>query len=363
MRLPTDRYIDIATGGDSATGSATGTLRLRYWFEGDHGPPLVLIHGIGGSVDVWRKQFEHLALTHCVLALDLPGCGRSAIPPQYPSDTLGMLAGAVRAVMQAVGIEQATVIGSSLGGAVAVEFAMRWPALVSALVLIGPAGMTHKVAWTLRLMTIRGVGELMTLPDRTRTGHAIRGCVANPAVVEEEDIDRAFALATLPGAQDAFLRLLRTYANVRGLDRNELHRLQAGMRTIHAPTLVIWGEQDQILPVAGAYAALHSLPNAGLIVRKGSGHLVFIDEPAWFDELVTAFVRSPAHILACVRREAPVPDAAEPQQAQAAKQALIPAPAPVSRYLTPRTLAVTAAGLLLVAGVQFFRQQNGQPPA
>lgn len=351
MQLPTDRYVDV------------DGLRLRYWLEGDAGPNLVLIHGIGGSVDVWRRQFEHLPLTHRVLALDLPGCGRSAIPANYPPDTLRLLAGAVRAVMQAAGIGQATIIGSSLGGAVTVEFAMRWPEMVSSLVLIGPAGMSHKVTWALRLMTIRGVGELMTLPDRTRTAHAIRGCVANPAAVEEEDIDRAFAMATLPGAQDAFLRLLRTYASVRGIDRKELHRLQAGMRTIHTPTLVIWGEQDQILPVSAASAVLSYLSAAALIVRKKSGHLVFVEEPVWFNDQVSEFVRAPAQVLAGLRNESPGAEPTEWQWERVDHQRMLPAPAPVSRYLTPRTVTAAVVGLLLVAGIRFARQQNDQSAA
>lgn len=286
MRLPTDRFVEI------------DNLRLRYWLEGDEGPNLVLIHGIGGAVNVWRKQFEGLAHTHRVLAVDLPGCGRSAIPPLYPPDTLRLLAAAVRGVMQAAGMASATIVGSSLGGAVAVEFAFRWPELAASLVLIGPAGMTHKVAWPLRLVTLRGVGEALTLPDRARTAQAIRQCVADPASVAEEDIDRAFAMATLPGAQDAFLRLLRTYATITGLDRRELRRLQAAMHTIHAPVLVIWGAQDRILPVTAAQSALAHLPNAGLIVRPESGHLVFVEDPGWFNAAIAEFVATPEVTLA-----------------------------------------------------------------
>jgi pimeloyl-ACP methyl ester carboxylesterase len=350
MRLPTDRYTDV------------DGLRLRYWLEGDRGPNLVLIHGIGGAVDVWRKQFEQLPHTHRVLAIDLPGCGRSEIPANYPPDTLRVLATAVREVMRQAGMEQATIIGSSLGGAVTIEFAMRWPEMAPLLVLIGPAGMSHKVAWALRLMSIRGVGELLTLPDRARTGQAIRGCVADPATVTAEDIDRAFEMATLPGAQDAFLRLLRAYASVRGLDRNELRRLQIGMRTIHAPTLVIWGEQDRILPVSAAAIALEHLPNAGLIVRKESGHLVFVEEPAWFDQIVTEFVHAPAQVLDRVRAESPVTTTLNEPSVEPAGNLPIFAPASVARYLTPRTVAAATAGLLLIAGIQFVRQQSSQSP-
>lgn len=339
MRLPTDRYVMI------------DNLRLRYWLEGNGGPNLVLIHGIGGSVDVWRKQFDGLACTHRVLAVDLPGCGRSAIPPSYPPDTLRLLAAAVRGVMQAVGMTPATVIGSSLGGAVAIEFAFRWPELASSLVLIGPAGMTHKVAWALRVVTVRGVGEALTLPDRARTAQAIRQCVADPTAVTDEDIDRAFAMATLPGAQDAFLLLLRTYAGVTGLDRRELRRLQAAMRTIHAPTLVIWGAQDRILPVVAAPAALAHLPNAGLIVRPASGHLVFVEEPEWFAATVAAFVAAPVAMLAQLRAQ-------QPDVALAALEPRLTLPLRLPGRLNLRMAAAASVGLLFLFALQYARQRG-----
>ncbi len=339
MRLPTDRFVTI------------DNLHLRYWLEGDDGPNLVLIHGIGGSVDVWRKQFDGLARTHRVLAVDLPGCGRSAVPLTYPPDTLRLLAAAVRGVMQAVGMTPATIIGSSLGGAVAIEFAFRWPELASSLVLIGPAGMTHKVAWALRVVTLRGVGEALTLPDRTRTAQAIRQCVADPSSVTKEDIDRAFAMATLPGAQDAFLRLLRTYAGVTGLNRRELQRLQAAMHTIHVPTLVIWGAQDRILPVTAAQTAQTHLPDAGLIVRPASGHLVFIEEPEWFAATVAEFVAAPAVVLAQLRAQPPVV-----ALTSAARRPILPLRHP--GRLNPRMAAAASVGLLFLFALQYARQRG-----
>jgi 4,5:9,10-diseco-3-hydroxy-5,9,17-trioxoandrosta-1(10),2-diene-4-oate hydrolase len=349
MQLPADRYV-VVDG-----------LRLRYWLEGERGANLVLIHGIGGSVEVWRKQFEHLSLTHHLLALDLPGCGRSAVPATYPPDTLRLLAAAVRSVMQQVGMERAVLVGSSLGGAVALEFAARWPDMVTSLVLIGPAGTTPDVAWALRLMTLPGLGELLSHPDRTRTAHAIRQCVADPTTVAEEDIDRAFALATLPGAQAAFLRLLRTYASVRGIDRRELHRLQATMRTIQAPTLLIWGAQDCILPVSAALLALTHLPNASLIVRPASGHLVFIEEPAWFDQLVAEFAQAPETVLTQVAAPASVPGAPA-NDWRAHVSAIFPLHGldrTVVQRLTVRRMATASLGLALLFAVQYARQRRG----
>jgi len=345
MQLPVDRYA-VVEG-----------LRLRYWLEGEDGPHLVLIHGIGGSVDVWRKQFEHLPRTHRVLALDLPGCGRSAIPTAYPSDALHMLATAVRGLMQQVGMEQATLIGSSLGGAVTVEFAMRWPELVASLVLVGPAGMTSKVAWPLRLMSVRGVGELLTHPDRARTAQAIRQCVANPAAVTESDIDRAFIMANLPGAQAAFLRLLRVYTGLRGVDRCELLRLHAGMRTIHVPVLVIWGDQDRILPVSAAANARMHLPNAGLVIRPQRGHLVFVEEPEIFGQMVAEFVRAPDQVLARSDIALSAPQAPARQFLNRLRTMMS---ASIASPLSGRTVVAASAGMLLLFALQYSRQRQDQ---
>jgi len=347
MNLPRDRY------------AHSDTLRLRYWLEGAGDQNLVLIHGIGGAVEVWRKQFERLPRTHRVLAVDLPGCGRSEIPAEYPPDTLRLFATAVRDVMVQAGMEQATIVGSSLGGAVAIEFAARWPERVASMVLVGPAGMNGSIAWPLRLMAIPGIGELLTQPDRARTAQAIRQCVADPQVVEEEDIDRAYEMACLPGARGAFLSLLRTYAGVRGVDQRELRRLQFCMRRIHAPVLLLWGTDDHILPVSAAATALTHFPQTGLIVREGMGHLIFIEEPAWFDETVRKFVQAPQAFLAATVQQ---PDAPI-QLVRGGREpaALIPAlPARLPARFTPRTLAVASVGLVALLAIQRAWQRSSE---
>ena len=347
MNLPRDQY------------AHSDTLRLRYWLEGAGDQNLVLIHGIGGAVEVWRKQFEHLPSTHRLLAVDLPGCGRSDIPDEYPPDTLRLFATAVRDVMVQAGMEQATVVGSSLGGAVAIEFAARWPEMVASMVLVGPAGMNGSIAWPLRLMAIPGIGELLTQPDRARTAQAIRQCVADPQTVEEEDIDRAYEMACLPGARGAFLSLLRTYAGVRGVDKRELRRLQFCMRRIHAPVLVLWGTDDHILPATAAATALTFFPQTGLIVREGMGHLIFIEEPAWFDATVRAFVQAPHAFLATTAQQPDAPG----QLARAGREpaGLIPAlPARLPARFSPRTLAIASFGLVALLAIQRVRQHSSE---
>lgn len=343
MNLPSDRY------------AYSDTLRLRYWLEGDGDQNLVLLHGIGGAVEVWRKQFERLPRTHRVLAIDLPGCGRSDVPDEYPPDTLRLFATAVRDVMQQAGMRQATIVGSSLGGAVAIEFAARWPELTQSMVLIGPAGMNGSIAWPLRLMALPGIGEVLTQPDRARTAQAIRQCVADPQAVEEEDIDRAYEMACLPGAQGAFLNLLRVYAGVRGVDKRELRRLQFCMRRIHTPVLLLWGTDDHILPISAAATALTHFPNAGLIVRQGMGHLVFIEEPRWFDETVSRFVRAPhAELSKSVRQANASVITTRPDDAHG----FLPVKPPLR--LTPRAVAMASFGLVALLAIQRAWQRGSE---
>lgn len=257
-------------------------------------------------------------------------------------------------------MERATLVGSSLGGAVAVEFAMRWPEMVSSLVLIAPAGMTHQVAWSLRLMTIPWVGELLTRPSRARTAQAIRQCVADPASVEEDDIDRAFAMASLPGAQAAFLRLLRAYASLFGLDRRELRRLHQGMRAIQAPTLLIWGGRDRIIPLSAAYVALKHLPNAGLIVRPDGGHLVFVDEPAWFNRTLVEFVQAPEAMLAALRTQTPAPTVEPFPVPQLARLRALPAMT-ASVQMNPHARTLAALALLALVALPIGRGAMRRP--
>ena len=252
-------------------------------------------------------------------------------------------------------MKQATVVGSSFGGAVAIEFAARWPERVGALVLVGPAGMNGNIAWPLRLMALPGVGEVLTQPDRSRTAQAIRQCVADPQVVEEEDIDRAYELSCLPGAQGAFLKLLRVYTGVRGVDRRELRRLHFCMRRINAPVLVLWGTDDRILPISAATTALTHFPNAGLIVRRSKGHLIFIEEPEWFDHTISGFVRSPQAVLAATVRHASAPILTT--HAFDAHGFL---PGKLPRRMTPRTLAVASFGLVALLAIQRAWQRGGE---
>lgn len=341
--MPTlqDRYLEI------------GGLRIRYWEAGVDGPNLVLIHGLGGAVEVWRRVLAPLARHHRVVALDLPGCGRSQAPPAYPADTLGFFAATVLGLMDALAMPTARVIGSSLGGAVALEIAIRAPARIESLILANSAGFSREVAWPLRLMSVPGVGEALTQPRREHAALALRNCVADPACITEDDIDQAYALATLPGAQAAFLRLLRVYCSLLGLQRATLHHLAQSAPSITAPVLLVWGDRDAIIPIQAAARAVTLLPYTALVTFPGKGHLPFVEAPVRFVALVNQFTVAPDAVLAAYR----------PPPRLAPRRVIWGADLPdrVRTMLTPPRVAAGVAALAVFVALPALRRRAAPP--
>lgn len=325
-------------------------LRIRYWQAGEQGPNLVLIHGLGGAVEVWRRIMPGLARRHRVVALDLPGCGQSQAPAAFPADTLGLFVAVVLGMMDAHGMATAHIVGSSLGGTVAMRTALAAPDRVESLVLAASAGFTHNVAWPLRLMSVRGAGELLTRPGRQNTAVALRSCVADPAAVTEYDVDQAYALASMPGAQAAFLSLLRVYCRMTGIRRDTLRDLAERIPSIQAPALLVWGDRDAIIPVEAAQAALRSLPEAALVIYAGCGHLTFVEQPVRFVRLVERYIAEPAATLALYRAGAHT----DRRNATWGRDLLERS----AQRLTPRTVAAGVLSLALLAAAPAVMRQR-----
>ena len=279
LSTPEDRWLQLSG------------INARYWRCGS-GPPLVLLHGIGGSLEAWHRNIPTLSAGHEVIALELPGCGRTSAPPAYPKDTLGLFAQFVAAELDHLGLDRAVLVGSSLGGAVAIEYALRFPQRLDALILVSSAGLSTAVGWPLRVLAVPGLGEWMSRPSRIASARSLRGIVADPAVITDDEIDAAFQLAQLPGAQRSFLSMLRVYCSFFGLKRREISRIVGGLSRIDTPVLLIWGDRDPIVPVDSLQIALRHLQRAQAAVLPGAGHLPYVEQPEVFDRVLLDFVAS-----------------------------------------------------------------------
>jgi pimeloyl-ACP methyl ester carboxylesterase len=250
-RLPAWR-----TAGDEALESvAVGGRRIHYVVRGA-GEPVVLIHGLGGSWRWWERNIDALAERHRVYALDLGRRerwlhGQGRVRPAEAAEALaGWMAG--------VGLTRAHVVGHSLGGHMAIRLAAVYPALVDRLVLVAAAGLLYGAnLWGL---TARAFGPV---PERTREFRRL--------VIRD-------SLRTNP---------LVVFQTARELVHDDLTGL---VRRVAAPTLIIWGGRDAVVPPANGYALRDAIPGARLFVIPHAGHNPMFYHAGTFNRLVLDFL-------------------------------------------------------------------------
>lgn len=266
--------------------------RVSYVTAGS-GPLLVLIHGIARSSATWDTVLPWLAERHAVVAPDLLGHGESAKPRGDYS--LGAYASGLRDLLGVLGYERGTVLGHSLGGGVAMQFAYQFPERCERLVLVSSGGLGHELhvllraaalpgaEWVLPLLCTRGLRD--TVDGIARLLERV-GLRAGPDL---EEIWRGFASLTDASARQAFLHTVRTVVDVSGQRASATERLYlaAGL-----PTLIIWGAHDPLIPVAHAYAAHERIPGSRLEIFPQAGHFPHRDDPRRFVEVLLDFTRS-----------------------------------------------------------------------
>jgi pimeloyl-ACP methyl ester carboxylesterase len=254
-------------------------------------PVLVLVHGIGDSSMTWQEVLPLLARDCTVLAPDLLGHGESDKPRADYS--LGGFANGVRDLLVLLGVRGATVVGHSLGGGVALQFAYQYPELCERLVLVSSGGLGAEVMPLLRAAALPGaslaiaatVRRPVRVPVLTAGRLAARVGLLDPADVAE--------VATIwEGLRDrstraAFLRTLRSVVDLRGQSVTSRDRLYLATSV---PTLLVWGSRDPVIPVAHAREAVDCLPGATLEVLDRAGHLPHRHDPEGFAAAVTRFL-------------------------------------------------------------------------
>ncbi|MCK6400701.1 MAG: alpha/beta fold hydrolase [Sphaerotilus natans subsp. sulfidivorans] len=261
-----DRFIDV------------GPIRTRYWQAGSAGSTVVLLHGIGCSVLEWERNLDALASKHRVFAVDLLGFGLTD-KPQNECYGIRRLAAFVLDFMSAHGIQRAHLAGNSLGGRLALDCAVIAPHRVVSLLLVDPAGVDGLGTLPeFRLATVPLLGELFTRPTRMGTRMLWNKAFAKPgAFVTEELVRTKVRLASLPGAQSAFLETLRSFVGLRGFRAELVAELHAALPAIQAPTLTLWGGSDRFVPPAHAQTLKRLMPTVEVQVWEDCGHVPQIE--------------------------------------------------------------------------------------
>jgi pimeloyl-ACP methyl ester carboxylesterase len=255
------------------------------------GAPLVLLHGVGDNALDWRWVMPTLARDHRVYAPDLPGSGASAKPaadrysPAFFEQFVGALLDALR-------VERAAVVGNSAGGLAGLRFALSEPERVTALGLVAGAGLGRKVSPALRSLSLPGYGRMAVAWGRRRPGAAQRALgrsallFAHPWRVPRKWLKEQYRLARLPGFLKAQLATVRAQVGIRGQREVLLDRLP----DLQTPVLVVWGERDRVLSPSQAHEAITRLPNGSLELMPNCGHLPQVEHPDRFAAVLGRFL-------------------------------------------------------------------------
>lgn len=265
-------------------------MRQAVVDEGDGDEVLLLIHGMAGSAQTWRAVLPQLAKKYRVIAPDLLGHGQSAKPRTDYS--LGAFAVGLRDLLDELGVESATVVGQSLGGGVAMQFLYQHPDYCRRLVLISSGGLGPDVGLILRLLAAPGAEFVMPViaPSPVlRAGNAVKSWLSSAGLRSPRGAEMWSAYSSFGDAEtrQAFLRTLRSVVDYRGQAVSALNRLnlREGL-----PILAIWGEEDNIIPVDHAYAALEARPDCRLEILPGVGHFAQVEAPDRVIDLLDEFI-------------------------------------------------------------------------
>jgi pimeloyl-ACP methyl ester carboxylesterase len=264
--------------------------RVCFRLDGD-GPLVVLIHGITGRSSQWVPVIEELRSDHTLLAPDLLGHGESAKPRGDYS--LGAYASAVRDTMVALGHDRATIVGHSLGGGIAMQFAYQFPERCERLVLVSSGGLGREVHPMLRAATLPGselVLPLLTHATLLAGGATVAralGRLGFEAAPDMAEIARGFASLGEPDARHAFIQTMRAVLDPGGQRVSALDRLYLAESV---PSLLVWGSADPIIPVAHGEAAHEAMPGSRFEILDGVGHFPQLEQPHRFARLLAGFI-------------------------------------------------------------------------
>ena len=262
-------------------------ITIHYLVAGT-GPPVLLVHGLGGSVNFWKPNIEPLSEFYRAFALDLPGHGlsdKSDFPfsPDYVTELIASL-------LDSEGVQSASVIGRSMGGLISIAFALAYSQRVDKLVIVDSGGLGTDLHWLLRLLTVPLLGEIMATPTRIGTKILFRKLFYDPRFAESELAEIIYQERKTHGFKKALLAATRAGVDLHGQRKSII--MLGRISNIKSPTMIIWGEQDRIIPVAHAHAAHKLIHGSSLHIFSHCGHCPQIEKADDFNRLVLHFLRS-----------------------------------------------------------------------
>jgi pyruvate dehydrogenase E2 component (dihydrolipoamide acetyltransferase) len=249
----------------------TDRARLRYAHRPGSGNPIVLIHGFGGDLNNWLFNMDAIADAGPVYALDLPGHGGSTKTIAGPG--VDALADALEQFLGALGLEDANLVGHSMGGAVAATVVLRGRVRARSLTLISSLGLGEKI-------NTGYIDGFVTAESRRELKPVLKELFADENLVSRQMIDDLLKFKRLDGVREA----LRGLAGAMFKDGRQTRALARDLQAATIPIQVVWGAEDAIIPAAHAKA----MPRAKVEIIEGSGHMVMMEAAGRVNQVIRA---------------------------------------------------------------------------
>lgn len=259
---PASRYIDLPGG-----------VHMHYHDEGAQGAPtLLLLHGFSASLKTWEPWVERLGDSYRLVSIDLPGHGLTRAPAGY-QPSIEAFRDAAHEFARAYGLTRYTIIGNSMGGNVAWEYALAFPEEVEALVLVDASGWPETRAKLaedppiFQLLRNPVIGPLLAELDNTKLIHeGLEACFVNKSLVDDAMVTRYGELARAPGHRDILLQMTLGF-------RSRNFATPERLAPLALPTLILTGDSDELVPPEHAQQFKDAIKNSQLITFETIGHL------------------------------------------------------------------------------------------
>lgn len=271
-----DQYVDV------------NGCKLRYRDTGGPGVPILLTHGITGSLEMWDDQALGLGATHRVIVWDVPNHGLSDMTGRIEDfDTYAAWA---LKFTDAIGLQGFVAGGNSMGAAMSLRMAGLAPGRIKGLVLGNAASLGPEVTPMFRLFSLPYLGEAMNKPSEKGVTMQIGAIVKDPACVSADLRKVLVRNAFKPGTAPVFLATLRATLGLRGQSKAVWQKSADLLDGVRCPTVIIHGKQDKVIPVKHSEAAAKRVPHAKLMILDNCGHTAQIEQPQVFNAAVAALM-------------------------------------------------------------------------
>ncbi len=278
-------------GGASRFVELQPGLNVHYRDEGKRdGRVLVLIHGSNASLHTWEPWVERLGKDYRIISIDLPGHGLTGVNPAGTYDNASYV-GVVDQLITKLGVGQAVIGGNSMGGGVSWMYALAHPEKTEALLLVDAGGQPQakpdELPIGFRLMRMPIIKEAARLiAPRSIFESSIQNTMSIQSKIDDDLIDRYWELNRYPGNREATMKRFSSPGSMKSGTKEQL-------ATIKVPVMIMWGEEDKLIPVSSARWFAEAIPGAKLVVYPGVGHIPMEEVPdqsaadvkAWLDAL------------------------------------------------------------------------------